>query len=203
MEKSLLMNDDSSNDGKAEIVMDYVMSYSLRHAIDKYLIEKPMLCRYCRYMLGALLGIKIDDNTKVESVSVWKEWQYMDLCVETTIKENGESHTYALLVENKYYTGLNGNQLEKYKTKFDDYYATKNVPQNYRRYRLVSCLEDTKKIEQMYGIKVSKYPEAESQTDFLAMPFYDLLSKKYWHDDIWAYEDTESEIFNEFWLRKW
>ena len=30
------MKDDTEGDGKAEIVMDYVMSYSLRHAEDEY-----------------------------------------------------------------------------------------------------------------------------------------------------------------------
>lgn len=199
MKDSLLMRDSTEGDGKAEIVMDYIMSYSLRHAADKYLVEKPMLCRYCRYMLGALLGIHIDDNTNVESVNVWKEWQYLDLCVEANV----DKQRYALLIENKYYTGLRGNQLEDYKKKFDDYYANKNVAPKNRRYRLVSCLEDEKKIESIYGIKVSKYPEEENQDNFLALPFYNLLSKKYWHEDRWAYEDTESEIFNEFWLRKW
>lgn len=199
MEKSILMCDSTKGDGKAEIVMDYVMSYSLRHAVDKYLIEKPMLCRYCRYMLGVLLGIPINDKSNVESVNVWREWQYMDLCVEAVV----DKQKYALLIENKYYTGLRGNQLVDYKKKFDDYYANKNITPEYRRYRLVSCLEDEKEIERIYGIKVSKYPEKESQDNFLAIPFYDLLSKKYWHEDKWDYEDTESDIFNEFWLRKW
>lgn len=204
MEKSLLMKDDTEGDGKAEIVMDYVMSYSLRHAVDKYLIEKPMLCRYCRYMLSVLLGIPIDDNkTNVESVNVWREWQHMDLCVEATIKENGVSNTYALLIENKYYSGLRKNQLEDYKKIFDDYYDNnKKADREHRRYRLVSCFEEPEKVEAIYGIKVSKFPKKESQDDFLALPFYYLLPKSYLHNDD-IYEETESEIFNEFWLRKW
>lgn len=204
MKDSLLMHDDTTGDGKAEIVMDYVMSYSLRHAEDKYLIEKPMLCRYCRYMLGALLGIHIDNKTNVESVRVWKEWQYIDLSVEATIKKkDGESHTYVILIENKYYTKLRGHQLEDYKKKFDDYYANKNISSEYRRYRLISCLEEKEKIENIYGVKVSKYPEEENQEDFLALPFYSLLPEKFYHETTGEYEDTESDIFNEFWLRKW
>lgn len=204
MEDSLLMKDDTIGNGKAETVMDYIMSYSLRHAVDKYLIEKPMLCRYCRYMLGVLLGIHIDDTTNVESVNVWKQWQYMDLCVEATIKENVVSNTYALLIENKYYTMLRKNQLEDYKKKFDDYYdKNQKVDQKHRRYRLVSCFEEKQKIESVYGIKVSEYTKEERQDIFLSVPFYDLLPLRYWHEDKNAYEDTESDIFNEFWLRKW
>lgn len=200
MRDSLLMLDNSVGDGKAEIVMDYILSYSLRHAVDKYLIERPVLCQYCRYMLGALLGIPINDKTNIESVNVWREWQYMDLCVETII----DKRRYALLIENKYYTGLHGNQLEDYKKKFDGFYDRNlTVSPEYRRYRLVSCFEEKEKIERIYGLKVSKYPENENQENFLAISFYDLLPAKYWHEDKKAYNDTESEIFNEFWLRKW
>lgn len=200
MKESVLMCDSTEGNGKAEIVMDYIMSYSLRHAIDEYLIEKPMLCRYCRYMLGVLLGLPIIDTTKVESVNVWREWQYMDLCVEAIV----EKQKYALLIENKYHTGLRENQLVNYKKKFDEHYdSNKKVDKQYRRYRLISCLEEKEKIEAIYGIKISKYPEEENQSDFLALPFYYLLPTKYWHKAKNAYEETESEIFNEFWLRQW
>ena len=52
-------------------------------------------------------------------------------------------------------------------------------------------------IKKFYGKELSK------NTEFKALNFYDLLAKKYWHEENNAYEDTESDIFNEFWLRKW
>lgn len=199
MEQSLLMCDSTKSDGKAEIVMDYVMSYSLRHAVDKYLIAKPMLCRYCRYMLNVLLGIPIDDKSNIESVNVWREWQHMDLCVEAIV----DKQKYAILIENKYYSKLRENQLVDYKQKFDEYYDNKEVyvSKENRRYKLVTC-HDEDKIEQLYGSEVNK-TKGDNEEGFKILPFYDLLSKKYWHEDVLAYEDTESEIFNEFWLRKW
>ena len=194
MKDSFLMCDSTEGDGKAEVVMDYVMSFSLRHAVDKYLIEKPMLCRYCRYMLGVLLdGLSITDETKIESVEVWKEWQYMDLVVEAIV----DNQKYALLIENKYYSKLRENQLVDYKRKFDEYYDNKDVyvSKENRRYKLVTC-HDEDKIEQFYGSEVKKTKEGNKE-GFKILTFYDLLP----NEDV--YEDTESEIFNEFWLRKW
>lgn len=193
MEKSILMCDSTEGDGKAEIVMDYVMSYSLRMAANDYLKKYPKLCQYCRYMLGKLIDVKITNKTNVKSVKVWKEWRYIDLCVEVVIVEGEMEQKYALLVENKYYTLLHDNQLSKYKAIFDEYYDAKNWK---RVYKLVTCHEKYN-IKKFYGKELSKNPE------FKALNFYDLLIKKYWHKDTENYEDTESEIFNEFWLRKW
>lgn len=202
MEKSILMCDNTEGDGKAEIVMDYIMSYSLRHAIDKYLIEKPMLCRYCRYMLKKLIDVDITDKTNIVSVNVWKEWQYMDLCVEVVIKEGETKQIYAVLVENKYYSKLRENQLVDYKKKFDEYYENKEVyvPKENRSYKLVTC-HDEDKIEQLYGFEVNKTKD-EGGKGFEILSFYDLLPEDYLHNNE-VYEETESEIFNEFWLRKW
>lgn len=201
MKDSLLMRDSTEGDGKAEIVMDYVMSYSLRHAEDKFLVDKPMLCRYCRYMLSSLLEIPINDNTNIVSVKVWKEWRNIDLCVEVVIKDEIE-HTYALLIENKYYSKLQDNQLERYKQIYDAYYDKHGVPEENRRYKLISCLENKEQVKKRYGLKTKKIPTKKKQ-EFTARPFYDLLPNKYWHEDKQEYEETESEIFNEFWLRNW
>ena len=202
MDDSLLMRDSTEGDGKAEIVMDYVMSWSLRHATDEYIEKKPKLSEYCRYMLGVLLGITIDKNTHVESVKVWKEWQNIDLSVEAIIK-NGETTThYALLIENKYYGRLHDNQLQRYQAIFDAYYEEKNkeikrkIDKWELRYKLVSCFDRKKQLDELYadGIK---------ETKFKGLTFYKLLCPDKWQKEEKKYEDSESEIFNEFWLRKW
>ncbi len=61
---------------------------------------------------------------------------------------------------------------------------------------MVTCNEK-KDIKRLYGNELAKTPA------FKALSFYDLLTKKYWHADTKIYEDTESDIFNEFWLRYW
>ena len=48
-----LMVDSSEKDGKAEIIMDYVLSWCLRRADEICQKDnKPILYEYCRYMLG-------------------------------------------------------------------------------------------------------------------------------------------------------
>lgn len=193
MEQSLLMRDSTEGNGKAEIVMDYVMSYSLRLAANEHFRQDSMLCQYCRYMLGKLLGIKISNVTNVKSVKVWKEWRYIDLCVEVIIAEGEKEHKYALLIENKYYTLLHDNQLNRYKEIFDAYYNAKDWK---RVYKLVTCHEK-KDIQRLYGEELSKSPKFKTHN------FYDLLPKEFILKDKKTYQDTESDIFNEFWLRNW
>jgi hypothetical protein len=193
MKDSLLMCDNTEGDGKAEIVMDYVMSYSLRHAEDKYLKEKPILCQYCRYMLGILLGVEISKATNIKSVKVWKEWRYIDLCVEVVIVDGETEQKYALLIENKYYTLLHDNQLSRYKEIFDEYYDPKEWN---RLYKLVTCHEK-EDIQRLYGKELLNSPA------FIALNFYELLPDECLLKDKDTYQDTESDIFNEFWLRKW
>jgi len=199
MKDSLLMCDSTEGDGKAEIVMDYVMSWSLRHATDKYTTEKPKLSQYCRYMLGRLLDTTIDDTTHVNSVEVWREWQYMDLCVEAIIEKDGVDEYYALLIENKYYSQLHNDQLKRYQAKFDEFYTLKGKETGNKwilRYKLVSCLEEQEKAKNMYG-------NGTMGTDFEILSFYKLIDETLWDKDKGEYIDSESEIFNEFWLRRW
>lgn len=150
MKDSVLMCDSTEGDGKAEIVMDYIMSWSLRHATDEYIKSQPILSEYCRYMLGILLDITIGNDMQVESVKVWKEWQNIDLCVEAIIKKGDQTNYYALLIENKYYGKLHDNQLQRYQAIFDAYYEAKNkeikrkIDQWELRYKLVSCFDRKK-----------------------------------------------------------
>lgn len=197
MKQSLLMCDSTEGDGKAEIVMDYVMSWSLRHATDEYKEEMPILSHYCRYMLGKLLDTMIDETICVKSVEVWKEWQYMDLCAEVIIEKEGEKKYYALLIENKYYSKLHDNQLMRYQAKFEEFYKKKEKEDNHKwikRYKLVSCLDDQRKAEAMYKGDAN-------MTKFKILSFYKLIDKTKW--DKGEFESSESDIFNEFWLRRW
>ena len=200
MDKSLLMCDNTEGDGKAEIVMDYVMSWSLRHAVKNKKSEKtPKLHQYCRYMLHKLLQLKTPlEHIVFEEVKVWKEWQYMDLCAEVKLKNNGVDEYYALLVENKYYGKLRDNQLQRYQEIFKKYYDSKKEEGItwLLRYSLVSCFDRKKQLKELYATGMKK-------TKFIGLTFYELLCPDKWHKDEKKYEDSESEIFNEFWLRRW
>lgn len=201
------MCDSTEGNGKTEIVMDYVMSWSLRHAIKNETNEKnPILYDYCRYMLYKLLQLKAPlEQIVFEKVEVWKEWQYMDLCVEVELKNNGKNEYYALLVENKYYSPLSltkdsqGNlrcQVDVYKERFGKHYDSIPSKKDWKRkYALVSCFESNDSKIQMYN-EAKKY-------DFEVYGFYDIIEENWENKETKKYKDSESEIFNEFWLRRW
>jgi hypothetical protein len=204
MDDSLLMCDSTEGDGKAEIVMDYVMSWSLRHAVTNETNEKtPRLLQYCRYMLHKLLQLKAPlEQIVFEKVEVWKEWKNMDLCVEVTFTNNGQREFYALLIENKYYSplhlkkdtkGIWRNQVDVYKEIFEKHYNF--LKKEERKYALVSCFESN-------DDKIRLYDEA-LKFGFKVFGFYDIINESYWDEANGKYEDSESDIFNEFWLRKW
>ena len=188
------MRDNSQNDGHAETVMDYVISWCLRRADVICKDEKPILYSHCRFMLGKLLGKKNIDDVIFSNVKVRKQEQYIDLWVEVDVEQRGKMSKYALLIENKYYTGLHDatdddgerrNQLEVYKKKFEAHYADKSNEVWELHYALITCIErsDSGKFEQ--------YRIAED-FEFNLFSFYELLEND---------TQTESDLFNEFWYR--
>jgi hypothetical protein len=188
------MRDNSQNDGHAEPVMDYVISWCLRRADVICKDEKPILYSHCRFMLGKLLSIENTDDVIFSNVKVRKQDQHIDLWVELTVACQGKMSKHALLIENKYYTGLHDttdidgkrrNQLEVYKKNFDAHYADKPNEDWKLHYALITCLERES------DSKFEQYRIAE-EFDFNLFSFYELLE-----NDI----QTESDLFNEFWYR--
>ena len=190
-----LMVDSSEKDGKAEIIMDYVLSWCLRRADEICQRDnKPILYEYCRYMLGKLCEIDVNDSVNFKNVEVWKEDQNIDLWVELEVAINDTSQKHAILIENKYYTGLHltrdsdgeyRNQLEVYKKRFDEHYSKKEEEWKLH-YNLVTCVERESPAFTMYDIAKDFGYQVHS--------FYDMLKDS---DPEW----TESDIFNEFWIR--
>ena len=190
-----LMIDSSEKDGKAEIVMDYVLSWCLRRADEICQKDnKPILYEYCRYMLGKLCEIDVNESVVFKDVMVWKEDQNIDLWVELIVETDGKSQKHAILIENKYYTGLHPardnegqyrNQLEVYKEKFIEHYSKKDDDWKLHYY-LVTCVERESPAFAMYDVaKEFKYQ---------VYSIYDLLVST-------DPQPTESDIFNEFWIR--
>ena len=186
------MRDNSQNDGHAEPVMDYVISWCLRRADVICKDEKPILYRHCRFMLGKLLSIENTDDVIFSNVKVWKQWENIDLRVEVDVEQRGDITKHALLIENKYYTGLHDtndtdgekrNQLEVYKKKFETHYNSQSETWQ-KHYALITCIERS-------DSKFEQYRIAE-KFGFNVFSFYELLE-----NDI----QTESDLFNEFWYR--
>ena len=188
--KPFFMIDDSCKDGHVETIMDYVLSWCFRCTNYRYVKEhQPILYRYCMYMLFKLLGKELDLNyTVVDRISVKKQQQKIDLWVEVDLKRNNKIEEHAILIENKYYSPIRDHQLETYKPIFDEFYADK--PNVHLHYAAITCLyhEDT---------HYSTFARKAKENGFKDYFIYDLF------DESLNGQESESEIFNEFFIREW
>lgn len=187
------MVDETESDGHVEPIIDYVISWCLRRADVRCKDEKPILYSHCRFMLGKLLSIENTDDVIFSNVKVWKQWEKIDLRVEVDVEQMGKITKYALLIENKYYTGLHDttdadgkkrNQLEVYKEKFDAHYNSQSETWQ-KHYALITCLErNSAPFKRHFGQII--------ESAFNVFSFYELLEND---------TQTESDLFNEFWYR--
>lgn len=182
MEISLLMKDSSEKDGHIETVLDYALSWTMRRASVAYATEKPRLYAYCRAILFRLLGIKDYEHIKVKSVETWKQWNYIDLHANIELEYDGITKQHAILIENKAYTSVHDNQLIRYKQLFEETYAHNKFALHFV---LITCFDDVP----------GNMLQACKEAGFECLPLLDLFSNEQ--------EDSESDLFNEFWLRRW
>lgn len=192
MELPKLMTDDSEKDGHAETMMDYVFSWCFRMAQDVYSTQKPILWSQCKDILCRVLGETSD--VEILNVKVWKQEENIDLWVEVELRKNGKIEHHAILIENKYYSRLRQvkdtdgefrNQLIVYKKKFDKYYSEQSIAWS-KHYVLITCIERDEEN------KFIEYSPAE-EFGYRIITFYEMLGD--------CAQETESDIYNEFWLR--
>lgn len=176
----LLMIDSTSGDGKAEIVMDYIISYTLRSSVNS---NMPKFKLASRAILFKLIDIP-DNGQEIMSVKVWKQWRKIDLTVEVVLSLNGEKRQYALLIEDKYYTAPHDNQLARYKEVFDAFYSDGYE----KRYLLITAIYRTDN-------NFEKFYSNVERDGFTALSLKELIAENQ--------EPTESDIFNQFWLADW
>lgn len=191
MEEELFMLDSSESDGAAEIVMDYVLSYTLRSVNNS---KKPLFAQYARKILFRLLELE-DLGQIVQSVKVWKQWgeghKRIDLTIEVELSGQGKISKHAILIEDKYYSGIRYDdsrqeyQIQTYKRIFDNFYKGKEI---ICHYWVISCISKSdSKFNQLYDF-VKDY-------GFKTLSIYQLV------EDI--KEECESDIFNQFFLTGW
>lgn len=193
--KPFFMIDDSDKDGKAETIMDYVFSWCFRCTCFEYVRDQqPKLYHYCKYMLCMLLSKENEiDNIQFENVKVWKQEKSIDLWVETELYVNNKIEHHAILIENKYYTDIHDNQLKRYKDTFDNYYKDNaDYPQTNLHYAVITC-----QYEKTDVYKSIKQQCKECDERFKIFHLYDLV------DNSTKYSPSESDIFNEFFIREW
>lgn len=177
----LMVDSTEAKNGHCEAIMDFVVSWTLRRAQNECRNEpgKGNLYKYCRRFLGLLINqdIHVEDEVRVET---WKQENDIDLWVRATI--NGINHD--ILIEDKYYTKLHDNQLEKYKSYFDKLLDDNHI-ETVRHYVILTCRDkwDIKDYEG-FGFEVFAWDD-----------MIDAMS-----EDSGKMEPSGSDIFDEFWI---
>jgi len=170
-----------------EAVMDYVISWTLRRAQEKYSICDKTLFEYCKRILCKLLDVEYSNDILFRRVETWKQDNDIDIRAEVEMEKNGKKELHCILIENKVYdpTRIESdgqNQLKKYKSYFDEKY--KNTPNANKHYVLITCIKRSDdKFENQYSF-VRGF-------GFKVFSVYDLHNSEL--------PSTTSDIFNEFW----
>lgn len=193
MEKleSKFMSDHSEGDYGIETLLDYELSWVLRMAADKeYMKTKPRLYHQCRHILFKLLGIDDNAGITVKCVKTWKQWRYVDLVADIYLVRDNNEELHVLMTENKAYTKMSQKQRDDYPKTIKRAYNNSSIYGSYILHQvLVTCFDP-------------QHPVYEEQKVFIKGSDWDIISVEELPD--WnASEQTESDLFNEFWLNNW
>lgn len=180
------MCDASEGDCRKEAIMDFIMLWTLRRAAATFKDDKPLLYDACRRILFGLLNMPRHSTAEALKVTVKKGWKNTDLIAEVVLRHHdGREECHALLVENKVWTSTHDSQLQRYKQTFAEAYSGSGYA-DHMHMAVVTCFDK---------------PPAGMIADCQANGFRCIRIEDL--QPVTPEEDTESDIFNEFWLRNW
>lgn len=187
MKESLFMQDSWHSNHGYESMLDFQMSWLMRLAAEKD-IEKPQLHKISKEVLLRLINIDKDNiqNVEIIKVEVWRQWKSIDVIAEVEIKVNGQVEQHLVVIEDKAYTMIHNNQLNRYRQSVVETYGDTRKT----HYWVITFHEEGRYWERL------KYDCERAEWKILS--FYEVIG---WKEG--KFEDTESDLFNEFWLRKW
>lgn len=194
---SLFMNDDSEGDFGKEAMLDYQLSYLLRLADSNNHGTGEEISR--RTIMKLLeKKVQLDQWGDVDylvfnniSVKVWKQWQHIDLIVEVEANFVNGKEKHIIVVENKAYTGLHDDQLNRYSQIVEDWYKGQNVQIHY--WVITFFDNDTKEFDSLAN------QCKEARGDWKCLSFYEVVDLT----DKERLNGTYNEILDEFWVKSW
>lgn len=189
--KSFFMMDSSEGNVNKEAIMDFVVSWTLRMAVDHKKIKRPILHKCSRNLLFKLIGKQNFKKTRVVKVETWKQYRKIDLWVRIILEENGVCEQHDVLIEDKVYSKLRDKQLSDIRSAFDKYLDEEQIITE-RHYILLTCMES-------YDANINHYSKA-SDDGFTLIPWDELMVAMFAGRKPMY---SESEIFNEFWVKSW
>ena len=191
MEESLFMQDSWRSNHGYEAMLDFQMSWLMRLAAEKN-IEKKRLHIISQGVLLRLIGLDGAVDVEIEEVKVWRQWEHIDVIAEVKIKKNCLEERHLVVLEDKAYTMIHDNQLNRYSETVDQYYAGKHRPK-YKIHYWVITFHDRDENNQYWNMLESECKKAK----WGLLSFYEVID---WNEN---FEPTESDLFNEFWLKEW
>lgn len=191
MEKSLLMMDEWGSNHGYEAMLDFQMQWLLKLSAEKDVDDNhKRLHEISKGITRTLIGYKQNEsNVNIEEVKVWRQWERTDLKAEIEVMAKGRKERHVVVIEDKAYTFLHNDQLERYADSVDKYYP--DMDDSNKHFWVITIREfDDKYLEAM---------KAQCKnTKWKVLSFYEVIG---WEKS--NFEDTGIDLFDQFWLRKW
>lgn len=188
MKESQFMQDSSRSNYGYEAMLDFQMSWLLRIAKEHPSKTKQELHKVARKVLFKLINKEDRLEYKIKRVKVWKQWEHIDVIAEIELEFNTQIERHLVVIEDKAYTLIHDDQLTRYEHTVNSYYRDKTYN---KHYWVISFFD---KEEKCFNDLMAQC----KGTDWKPLSFYEVIG---WKDG--EFPDTESDLFNEFWLRKW
>lgn len=195
METPFFMMDQSDSDNK-ESIIDYMLSWTLRMSSVSNDGYNNLVSDYCKKILSKIIfgdPDKIDNDYKyIKSVKTWKQWRRIDLHAEIILVDHNDIEAnHALLIEDKAYSSLRNDQLNRYKEIFEENYKGSDFEKNL--HYVYFTIKERRQI-----INDELLCEEAGYITFIMEEIRDCL----WPlpEDL---KPTGNEIFDEFWVKNW
>ena len=192
-EKSLLMQDNWRSNYGYEAMLDFQMSWLMRLAAEKN-VKKKKLHQISKEVLLRLIGLLGTPNVDIKKVDIWRQWEQIDVTAEVEVVVNGQTQRHLVVIEDKAYTKIHNDQLNRYAEKVSEYYEGKSKQKFNIHYWVITFFD---KSSNNWSILEKECDKAK----WRLLSFYDVIG---WSEDKKEeFEGTESDLFEEFWLKEW
>ena len=194
---SLFMNDSSEGDHGKEAMLDYQLSYLLRladknvHEIGDEISKRTLLKLLEKEVHLDTWGDVDYELINNVSVKVWKQWQHIDLIVEVEGNFADGDEKHVIVIEDKAYTGIHDNQLDRYVQDVEAWYKDKDFRIHYWVITFFDNGTD--------GFKAIADQCKEANGDWKCLSFEDVVDLT----DKERQRGTSNDILDEFWVKNW
>lgn len=197
-EKSLLMQDSWRSNYGYEAMLDFQMSWLMRLAAEPD-IKKKKLHKISKEVLLRLIGLLDTPNVVIRNVEVWRQWERIDVTAEVEVVVDGVSQHHLVVIEDKAYTMIHDDQLNRYAETVSAHYSGRRKKDYKIHYWVITFFDRS---SNYWSILESACNNAKlGNVEWKLLSFYDVIG---WSKDRKEeFEGTESDLFEEFWLKEW